>query len=252
MIHPYRESISSQLYPGNQQSGPCLIPAVENWEKQLSLPKKHRHKIIWRADQGFGTDANINWLLKRGYGLLIKGKSNRRAATLGHKVKRWHPVRGDKFVGRIPTPSTFYCPVDTIAVCYPTPQGLKYTYLISTLKWSARETALHYDMRGGSETQFRSDKNGGLQLHKRRKHQRDAQEIWIILTDMAHNYLSWLTYTLFDKTPFEDFGFLRLSRELFHLPGIVEFENGHLVSVKLMKSSPYANDLLQCFRRFWS
>ena len=107
-------------------------------------------------------------------------------------------------------------------------------------------------MRGGSETQFRSDKNGGLQLHKRRKHQRDAQEIWIILTDMAHNYLSWLTYTLFDKTPFEDFGFLRLSRELFHLPGIVEFENGHLVSVKLMKSSPYANDLLQCFRRFWS
>ena len=82
MIHLYRESVLSQLYPGNQHSSHCLVPAVLAFEDRLALPAKYRAKVLWRIDQGFGGDENINWLLERGYGVLAKGCSNRRSANL--------------------------------------------------------------------------------------------------------------------------------------------------------------------------
>jgi hypothetical protein len=251
MIHPYHESLLSQLYPGFQHSSNCLIPAVTTFERMLSLPPERHSKIIWRMDCGFGGDTNVNWLLSHDYGLLTKGGSNRRANALSQRVKRWRMVRNDKFVGSVPTPSGFVKPLHTFSIRYATSKGWKHTYLFSTLRLSGVATALLYDQRGGAETEFRSDKSGGLYLHKRRKHKRDAQEAWILLTDMAHNCLSGVTRTIFCDSPFEQFGFLRTSRDLLSIPGYVEVENGQLLSVKLLKSSPYSSDLLACLRRFW-
>ena len=251
MIHPYRESVSSQLYPGCQQSGSSLIPAVRRFEEVLPLAENRRGKITWRTDQGFGGDGNVKWLLNRGYGLLVKGRSNRRAARLAAQVKRWQPVSHDKFAGRASTPKGFVSPLNAIAIRYATTKGDKHTYLFSTLKLSAVETARCYDQRGGAEIEFRSDKSGGLHIHKRRKHKRDAQEVWILLTDMAHNYLSWLSYTILRGSPLDTFGFLRTTRDLFRIPGRIEMDGDQLRSVKLLKSSPYADDLVQCLQRFW-
>jgi hypothetical protein len=251
MIHPYHESLLSQLHPGFQHSSNCLVPAVSTFECMLPLPPERRRKIIWRLDRGFGGDDHINWLLERQYGLLVKGCSNRRASALVREVKRWQPVRDDKFVGPVPTPSGFVQPLHTFALRYATTQGWRHTYLLSTLRLSALATARLYDQRGGAETEFRSDKSGGLSLHKRRKHKRDGQEAWILLTDMAHNCLSSLSRTIFADSPFQDFGFLRITRDLFTIPGHIEIDNGRLLSVQLLKSSPYAPDLLTCLRRFW-
>ena len=251
MLHPYRESVSSQLYPGFQQSGSSLLPAVRRFEEVLPLPENRRGKITWRTDQGFGGDENVKWLLKRGYGLLVKGRSNRRAARLAAQVKRWQPVGHDKFAGRVPTSRKFAAPLDTIAIRYATAKGVKHTYLFSTLKLSAVETARCYDQRGGAEIEFRSDKSGGLNIHKRRKHKRDAQEVWILLTDIAHNYLAWLSHTIFCGSPLNAFGFLRITRDLFQIPGRIEMHDGQLRSVKLLKSSPYSDDLIQCLQQFW-
>jgi hypothetical protein len=251
MIHPYRESVLSQLYPGYQHSSNCLVPAVLTFEQVLNLPAQHRSKCIWRIDQGFGGDANINWLLKRDYQVLGKGCSNRRAAKLAQVVQRWRPVAADKFVGRPPTPEEFARPVETFVIRYHVPKGWKHAYLFSTLNQSGVVTVRFYDQRGGAETGFRSDKSGGLHLHKRRKHKRDAQEVWVLLTDMNHNYLSWFAHNILAESPFADYGFLRISRDLFRIPGYVEMENGQLLSVKLLRSSPYAADLLDCLRRFW-
>lgn len=251
MLHPYRESVLSQLYPGYQHSSNCLVPAVLSFEEVLPLPPAHRHKVVWRIDQGFGGDANINWLLERGYGVVAKGCSNRRSAKLMQEVTRWQAVGSDKYVGRAPTPSGFVRPLNTFSIRYATPNGWKHTYLFSTLNRSGVATVRFYDQRGGAETEFRSDKSGGLHLHKRRKHKRDAQEAWILLTDMAHNCLSWLTATTLAESPFQDFGFLRITRDLLRIPGHIEMHNDQLLSVKLLRSSPYANDLLACLQRFF-
>jgi hypothetical protein len=172
MIHPYHESVLSQLYPGNQHSSNCLMPAVSTFENMLSLSAGRRAKIVWRLDQGFGGDANINWLLERNYGVVAKGHSNRRSADLVRQVKRWRAVRSDKFVGCVPTPDGFARPVNTFSIRYATTHDWKHAYLLSTLNLSATATVHFYDQRGGAETEFRSDKSGGLQLHKRRKHRR--------------------------------------------------------------------------------
>jgi len=251
MIHPFRESVLTQLHPGYQHSANCLVPAVMAFEEQLPLPAKYRAKVCWRIDQGFGGDENINWLLERNFGVLAKGCSNRRSANLAQQVQRWRAVSADKFVGQVPTPDGFAKPIDTISIRYATPKGWKHTYLFSTLGLSAVATARLYDQRGGAETEFRSDKSGGLHMDKRRKHKRDAQEAWLLLTDIAHNCLAWLTGLVFADSPFQSFGFLRICRDLFHIPGLIEMENGHLLSVKLQKSSPYSADLLDCLRRFW-
>ena len=217
----------------------------------LSLPLERHPKIVWRLDHGFGGDENINWLLTRDYGVLAKGCSNRRSALLVQQVKRWHAVRNDKFVGHAPTPDGFASPLHTVSIRYASPAGWKHAYLLSTLNLSTVDTALLYDQRGGAETEFRSDKSGGLQMNKRRKHKRDAQEVWILLTDLAHNCLSWVARSIFKDSPFKDFGLLRITRDLLCIPGRVEIENGRLLSVKLLKSSPYADDLLVCLRQFW-
>lgn len=250
-LHPYRESLLSQLYPGSQPSSNCLVPAILAFEQLLPLPERSRAKVIWRLDGGFGSDSNVDWVLARGYRLVVKGCSNRRSANLVPQVKRWQCVRPTKFVGRVPTPEPFCRPVDTFSIRYQADSGWKHTYIFSDLNLSSRATVHFYDQRGGAETEFRSDKSGGLYLHKRRKHKRDAQEVWLLLTDMAHNYLSWFARTILRDSPLANFGFLRITRDLFSIPGVIDMENGQLLSVKLLKSSPYAADLLACLQRFW-
>lgn len=251
MLYPYRESLISQLYPGWQHSSNCLQPAVETFEQRLDLPLKRRHKIIWRLDGGFGGDQNIEYLLGRGYQVLAKGASNRRAAKLAGQVQRWRTVRTDKYVGQVTTPEQFSRPVQTFVTQSQVGQKIRLAYLYSTLRASGIQTVRLYDQRGGAETEFRADKSGGGQLHKRRKHKRDAQEVWVHLNDMAHNYFSWFAGHIVTGSRFEGYGPLRISRDLMHVPGLVEIRDGQLLSVKLLKSAPYASELLACLERFW-
>ncbi len=251
MLYPYRESLLSELYPGSQHSTHCLLPAVETFEMVLNLPATYHRKIIWRLDGGFGGDKNIELLLSRGYHLLVKGASNRRAASLARQVKRWQRLDTRRSVGIAPTPESFSRPVKTFVLRYHRDTGLHHAYLYSTLALSARQTMTLYDQRGGAETEFRADKSGGGHLHKRRKHKRDAQQAWVLLTDMIHNYLSWFARHILTDSPFAEYGPLRITRDLMHIPGLVALDNGRLLSVKLLHSSPHAAELAACLARFW-
>lgn len=251
MISAYHESLLSQLYPGSQHSSNCLIPAVLTFEQRLNLPAEHRAKVVWRLDAGFGGDMNINWLLERGYQVLVKGCSHRRVAKLVNLVQRWRQVRPGRFVGCAPTPGCFSYPVRTFVVRYQTKAGWKHVYLLSSLNLSASQTLWLYDQRGSAETELRTDKSGGLFLDKRRKHKRDAQEAWVILTDMAHNYLAYFARTYLAGSPFATYGPLRVGRDLMRIPGHVQMEGGQLLFAKLLQSSPLAVDLLPCLERFW-
>lgn len=251
MLYPYRESLLSQLYPGNQHSSNCLQDAVKGFEQLLKLPEKRRFKTIWRVDGGFGADKHINWLVERNYQVIAKGASHRRGAKLATQVKRWIPVRADKWVGQVKTPAEVNSLISTFALRYKTKKGYKSGYIYSSLGLCGRQTVYFYDQRGGAETEFRADKSGGLFLHKRRKHKRDAQEVWVILTDMAHNYLAWFAHHILADSPFAGWGPLRITRDLLRVPGYIKMEQDRLLSVHLLNSSPYAADLLPCLARFW-
>lgn len=251
MLHPYHESLLSQLYPGSQSSATALQPAVLLFEKQLALPERYRHKIIWRVDAGFGSDPNVNWLVQRGYQVLAKGISNRRAGKLLTLVQRWRLVAENKWVGSVPTPSPVSRTVYTFVLRRIVKHETQIAYLYTTLPWSGIQIASFYDQRGGAETEFRSDKSGGAHLDKHRKHKRHAQEVWIHLTDITHNYLSWFQHRILADSPLASWGHLRISRDLMHMPGIIEMHNGQLLSVKLSKTAPHAAELLDCLKRFW-
>lgn len=60
--------------------------------------QQRRSRIVWRLDGGFGSDANLGWLLDRHYQVIAKGFSGRRADKLAQQVKRWTPF-GDGWVG---------------------------------------------------------------------------------------------------------------------------------------------------------
>lgn len=251
MLHPYRESLLSQLYPGSQPSVTALLPAVQLFERRLLLPEGRRHKMVWRVDGGFGSDANLKELLQRNYQVLAKGISNRRAGVLVKQVQRWRQVAPDKWVGCVPTPEAFGRPVTTFVVRKRRKDAMHVAYLYTTLPGSGLHIARLYDQRGGAETEFRSDKSGGAHLDKRRKQQRDAQEVWVHLTDMAHNALSWFQHQILTDSPLASFGHLRISRDLMHIPGSIVMHNGQLLSVKFAKVVPHAAALLDCLRRFW-
>jgi hypothetical protein len=251
MIYPYRESLLSQLYPGWQHSSNALAPAVETLESRLTLPPERRAKIVWRLDGGFGGDSNIEYLIGRGYQVLAKGASNRRAATLASQVKRWRQVGPHKLVGAVATPQPFSRPVYTFVTQTQIGRKTRLAYLYTTLTGSGVQIAQLYDQRGGAETEFRADKSGGGFLHKRRKHKRDAQEVWTHLTDMVHNYLSWFARQILVNSSFEGYGPLRITRDLMRVPAWADIQHGQLLSLKLLKSSPQATELLACLARFW-
>ena len=99
----YRETIWSELYPGNRHTVRCFEPAVEAIESSLELAEKQRKRVVWRMDGGAGSDENFRWLLARNYHFIAKGISNRRAQAWAQQVKRWDAY-DDIFLAEIPAP----------------------------------------------------------------------------------------------------------------------------------------------------
>jgi hypothetical protein len=163
-------------------------------------------------------------LLSRGYQVLVKGASNRRAEALSRQVTRWDAYR-DVWLGQVKSPVDFGRPVQVIVKRRQTRGGFCHSYYVSTLKMPSKGTLMaKYDDRGGAEVeQFRNDKNG-LHLAARRKRRFAAQKALILLTDLAHNLLADLHHSLLVGTQFEGFGAKRTVRDLLAIPGRLTFE----------------------------
>ena len=84
--------------------------------------------------------------------------------------------------------------------------------------------ALHaYDQRGGGlETQTRGDKQG-LGLTHRNKHRFTAQEMLVLLAQLAHDLLIWTRNDLARVDPrFEKYGIQRTVRDALQIAGQVQ------------------------------
>jgi hypothetical protein len=259
----YDEVVVDRLYTGKRQLDSALPDLVQAAEAVLDLDEARRARTIIRADRGGGTEDDINWLLAQGYHLLVKTHSWRRAAKLAASVVEWcmDPHDPGREAGWVPHPFPYAAPTQQVAVRTRKANGeWSYAVLVSNLSSKALSQLVSttnplwavvyaYDLRGGgAETQNRNDKQG-LGLTKPNKAAFVAQEMLVLLAQLAHNLTIWTRNQLAQTAPaLQRFGILRLVRDVLQIPGQVQLDShGHVVQITLNRLHPFARIFVQAF-----
>lgn len=268
----YAEIVVDRLYDGKRQLDASLCELVTLAEQALDLTETQRKRTILRIDGGGGDGKNINTLLARDYHLLIKIHNWRRAAKLATSVATWSidPKVTDREVGWVEKPQAYVRPTRQLAIRKRKKNGdWSYHVLVFTLtnemlaeltgrpgsgEFSSTDTlfaALHlYDLRGGGlETQNKSDKQG-LGLSHRNKHCFAAQEMLVLLVQLAHNLVIWTRNDLAQvDQQFEKYGIQRTVRDALQIPGFVQFNvQGRIQQITLNENHPLASSIQLAFR----
>jgi hypothetical protein len=243
----------SEVFPGNYHTLHCFKPAVEAAETALELSPDQRKRTVWRMDGGSGADEELRWLLAKGYHVMAKGLSNRRAEALAAKVKRWDTYQENSWLGEVEPPVDYGRPVRVFVKRRLKDGAFLHSYYISTLTLPSKNSFLAlYDARGGAEVeQFRNDKSG-LSMEARRKHNFLGQKGYILLTDLAHNLLAHFYHHALVGTRFDKFGPKRIVRDLLAIPGRLVLDGNQLVRVELLSQNQFAKDLAICLVRYGS
>lgn len=238
----YDEIVVDRLYTGKVQLERSLQELVEAAEGVLGLTEERRTRTIVRVDGGGGRDADIDWLLERGYSVIAKVKNWQRSVKLAGSVKTWYadPKVEGRELGWVEEQHSYARPTRQLVMRKPKRDGSwHYTALVlnlgdAALARLAREPvsteptddqvlliAMHaYDLRGGGiETSNRNSKQG-LGLNKRNKRLFAAQEMLVLLAALAYNLLTWLGDILEESDQaMRGYGKLRIVRDVFHIPG---------------------------------
>ena len=260
----YDEIVVDKLYNGKRQLDTSLPELVLEAENALNLGEARRRRTILRVDGGGGKDENINWMLNRHYHVIIKAKNWHRSAKLAASVTTWYPdpKMSDREVGWA-TSLHPYAQTTRQLVLRKRKQDGNWSFhaLIFTLpdqllfellgqkapKHPNNEelllAALHfYDLRGGGlETQNKSDKQG-LGLSRRNKHRFAAQEMLVLLAQLAHNLVIWTRNELAaTNLRFRKYGIQRTVRDVLNIPGSVQFTaQGSIDQISLNPRHPLA------------
>jgi len=267
----YDEVVTDKLYNGKRQLDTSLPELVEEAEKALDLDETKRQRTILRVDGGGGKDANINWMLNRQYHVLVKAKNWHRAAKLAASVTTWYPdpKMADREVGWATQLHAYAQPTRQLVLRKRKQNGkwsfhaliltltdpMLFELLGQTIPTCLTDeqillAALHfYDRRGGGlETQNKGDKQG-LGLSRRNKHRFAAQEMLVLLAQLAHNLIIWTRNDLAHTNPrFSKYGILRTIRDVFHIPGSIRMTAQHSISqITLNAKHPLAADFQQSF-----
>jgi len=253
MLAGYHETLWSVAYPGNRHGYEYCKPALQQLLTHWAWSAEQRRQIIVRSDAEQGTDENVAYLLWQGFQVLMKGYSGRRTQAW---VKRtadayWQvdPTNPARWAAPAPVKLRLGRRLDAYLLRWLGAQQQPcHATLLTTLPAPLFTLWAWYDGRGASEVEIRTDKSG-LQLAQRRKHSLDAQEAWIVLTDIAHNLLAWLHPWMLADSPFATFGPKRLVYDLLTIPGQLFFEDGRLAKVALWQTHPYAEDMQFCLHK---
>lgn len=240
------------MYPGNYHTVHCLQPAVEASETALELSFEQRKRTVWRMDGGAGSDEHLIWLLARGYHVMAKGMSNRRAEALARQVQRWDAYQENAWLGEVDPPTDYGRPVRVFVKRRVKDGQFLHSYYISTLSLPSKGSFLHlYDDRGGAEVeQFRNDKSG-LNMEARRKRSFTGQKGYILLTDLAHNLLADFAHRGLAGSSFAGYGPKRIVRDLLNIPGLVSWSE-NLVQIDLLSQNQFSEELVMCLLKYCS
>ena len=260
----YQELVVEHLLPGTDQLAKALRPLVEATEQVLALDEVRRARTLIRVDAGGGSVGDINWLLGRGYQVLAKEYSGKRAHKLAATVAEWvdDPRVPGRQVGWVPGAAPEYVrPVQRIAVRCRKKNGQWGIGVLIAADGRDEQAPLNgtapscaevlttvycYDRRGGGvETANKEDKQG-LGLGKRSKKRFAAQQVLGQLGRLAHNLLVWARQWLAPTAPtVRRLGTKRLVRDVFHVNGLIERdEAGRIRRIVLNQTHCYARRLL--------
>ena len=269
----YHEVVVDRLFSGTTQLNRAVLPLVLAAEQTLALDEARRQRTLLRLDAGGGSVGDSNWLLARGYHVLAKDYSTKRAQLLAESVAEWltDSRQPERQLGLVTTPADCYHAgryqrtITRIAVRCRKANGqggvgvvlatLSIAEAIALLGPEDRDATAAtpllayvylYDQRGGGvETTFKEDKQG-LGLTKRNKKRFEAQQIVTGLGTLAHNVLVWARGWLVEHAPrLRRFGIKRLVRDALGISGRVEFdEAGRVRAVVLSRADRLAHHLL--------
>ncbi len=260
----YDEIIVDRLYDGKRQLHRALKELVTSAEETLELGENKRKKTILRLDSGGGEDEDINWILGRAYAVIVKVKSWRRALKLSVSVKHWFPdskVAGRE-VGWITMSHAYLHPTRQLAIRNRKANGRwSYHVLVFNLtdamlfalcnravprRLRPRDilfSALYaYDRRsGGVETQNKADKQG-LGLSHRNKKRFAAQEMIVLLGQLAHDVVIWTRNDLAQvDAHLQKYGIKRTVRDVLQIDGQVEINSDERIQrIILNPKHPHA------------
>ncbi len=268
------EIVVDRLFDGKTQLVTALLPLVAAAERTLVLDAAKRQRTLIRVDAGAGSVADINWLLFRGYHVLAKDYSSKRATLLADQITDWivDPRDPQRQVGLVPVPADDYhagqhrrtvtrvavrCRLANgqwgvgVVICTLPPAEVltltgQDTALAADLPTSILAYVYLYDQRGGGvETAFKEDKQG-LGLTRRSKKRFAAQQAIVALGSLAHNVLVWAKRWLHHHLPgITRFGVKRLVRDVFGIGGWVELDaEGNVTCIVLNQANRTARWLL--------
>lgn len=264
----YDEIVVERLYNGKTQLDRSLQQLVSDAEQVLNLNPGFRKRTIMRVDAGGGRDEDINHLLNQEYYLLGKVKNWRRAEKLCRSVTTWYPDPKipHRQMGWVEEPHAYVRPTRQLAIRHRKKNG-KWSYHVlvfnltdEMLYWLIDQTlpdaplpeailltAMYaYDRRGGAaETSIKGSKQG-LGITKRNKQRFAAQEMLILLGQLAYNLISWIRQDLATVRPaWQRLGMLRMVRDVFHISGQVVLDGqGHIQCITLNNAHPLAQPFM--------
>jgi hypothetical protein len=268
----YDEIVCEKLYPGTVQLEKNLPELIEMAENVLDLDENRRKRTILRVDAGGGTDANINFFLKRDYFEITKVKNWQRTCKLVKTVTNWCaiPQLPDHECGWVGEPHEYVHPTRQLAIRWPNKKKGSWNYCVlvfnltdelifelarSPMPETYTELELisaivdAYDLRGGGvETSYKNSKQG-IGLHKRNKKCFHAQEMLVLLAQLAYNMTGWVQNELAQhSSTIASFGTLRMIRDAFQIAGKIEFDTqGNIVSITLNQF----HKLAKAFHDYW-
>ena len=268
----YAEIVCEKLYSGKIQLERNLPELIEMAENTLDLDESRRNRTVVRVDAGGGTDANINFMLARGYLLILKSKNWQRTYKLIKTVRDWQPLPQlpDHECNWVGQPHEYVRPTRQLAIRWPNKRkgGWCYCILVFNLNdelifelahcpQPERSTDLElmativdaYDLRGGGvETSYKNSKQG-IGLNKRNKKSFHAQEMLILLAQLAYNLITWVQRELAQySSAIASFGTLRMTRDAFQIAGKVKFDrHGKIVTITLNR----IHKLAHAFQDYW-
>lgn len=264
----YDEIVLDRLYSGKTLLGKSFQELVREAEKVMGLTPVHLKRTILRIDGGGGSDKDVNWALERGYGLLVKVKNWQRANKLSKSVKQWHqdPKVPSREFGWVEEPHAYVRPTRQLAVRKQDKKGnwrvrvLVTNLDAATLFWVARKPIKKnptemdllgavphaYDLRGGGAEASIKDSKQGLGITKRNKRSFNAQEMLVLLAQLASNLITWTRNRMAQHVPdWRRFGSLRMVRDVFHIAGKIELDaQGRILKITLNQDHVYSAKFL--------
>jgi hypothetical protein len=271
----YAEMLVEQLAPGTQQLGALLHDLIQQTEALLDLDANRRHRTLIRMDSGGGDEADVNWLLSRDYLILTKMAGCQRANKLARQIpdSAWlnDPRQPHRQLAWLPKGIPYDRPTQQVVERRTSAhdQSVHYSVLLTNapptllaqlapddlpLSGDPRllQLAYAYDQRSGAlETFNRADKQA-FGLHHPYTHAFHAQEVLLLLAQLAHNLLMWITRRLSPHLS-HPLGLQRLLRDGLSISGRLYFDHHAQLAILVLNAlHPLALPFLRAFQSEWS